>query len=286
MLYVPLSSGRVLSVAAPCKVASGFAATRRAAPRRLTRRAVACTRSRTPLPCCAATGGCWRASSTGGAGQPHRRPARAHEPVHRHLLGDGRRPSCRCTSSTSAASRRWPSASSTASTRARPRSSASPAASSATASGATRRSRRPATGSRRSASSLLAAVGTALSAIGAIVLIDRVGQGHPHGPARRDDLAVHARARPRHRLRRAPRAGHDRGDDRPAARLRRCWRSRRSPSTRSSSSASASRSSGWASSCCSCSPSGAPTAPRRRRAAPSLRGGRRAARACRATARC
>ena len=45
-------------------------------------------------------------------------------------------------------------------------------------------------------------------------------QGHPHGPARRDDLAVHARAPARRRLRRAPRAGHDRGDDRPAAGLR------------------------------------------------------------------
>ena len=97
-------------------------------------------------------------------------------------------------------------------------------------------------------------------------------QGHPHGPARRDDLAVHARAPARRRLRRAPRAGHDRGDDRPAAGLRPAGRSRRWPSTRSSSSASSSRSSAWASSSCSSSPSrratprSAPSQP-----APSLR---------------
>ena len=42
---------------------------------------------------------------------------------------------------------------------------------------ATRRSRPPATASRRSASSLLVAGGTAVSAIGAIVLLDRTGKG-------------------------------------------------------------------------------------------------------------
>ena len=63
-------------------------------------------------------------------------------------------------------------------------------------------------------------VGTAVSAIGAVVLLDRVGQGHPHRAARRDDLAVDAEGAARHRVRRAPRDGHRRRDARPAAGLR------------------------------------------------------------------
>ena len=97
----------------------------------------------------------------------------------------------------------------------------------------------------------LVLVGTAVSSIAAVVLHRPVREGHPDGAARRDDLARDAERAARHGVRRAPCDGHRRGDDRPAARVRRCSPSRRSPSTRSSSSPSASRSSGSRSSSCS-----------------------------------
>ena len=194
---------------------------RRAAAQRLTRPGDACTRSPTPLPCCAGTGGCWRASASRHAVVPRTVVLLGlDQPVHRHLLGDGRRPSCRCTSSTSAASRRWRSASSTASTTAPPRWSAWPAASSATAAGATRRSRRPATASRPCASSCSPPSAPRCRRSARSCCIDRIGKGIRTAP--RDamiSLSTPERAA-RRRLRRAPRAGHDRRDDRPAARLR------------------------------------------------------------------
>ena len=178
ILYVPLSGSRVLSVAAPCQVARRFAARAVLAAQRLTRPGG----SRVPglqLDCSA-------------AGPPPSAGARAHRRRGRRRARSScsgsracsptspRRwwsPSCRCTSSYVGGFRRWPSGSSTASTTAPRRWSAWPAASSATASAATRRSRRVGYGLSAICKLLLATVGTALSAIGATVLIDRIGKG-------------------------------------------------------------------------------------------------------------
>ena len=119
----------------------------------------------------------------------HGRPARAHQPVHRHLLRDGvdgpaALPRLRRRLHAAGLRRhRRPVQGRGGPGRARQRLHRRPLAAPQGGRGAR------ATACRPSASSLLATVGTALSAIGATVLHRPHGQGHPNGAARRDDLA-------------------------------------------------------------------------------------------------
>ncbi len=184
---------------------------------------------------CAGIAGCWRAGARARASTARSScsASPACSPTSRRRWS---RRCCRSTSSTSAASRRSRSASSTASTTAPPRSSR--LASGFIGDRWRRHKEVAAAGYGLSAlcKLLLVAVGTAVSAIGAIVLLDRAGKGIRTAP-RDAMISLSTPQEPaRRRVRRAPRARH-----RPArcsARWSRsrCSRSRRWHSTRSSSS--------------------------------------------------
>ena len=98
-----------------------------------------------------------------------------------------------------------------------------------------------------SASSGSSPSGGAVGALSAVIVLDRTGKGIRTAPRDAMISLSTPQGAARHGVRRAPRAGHGRRDDRPAARVRRCSRSRPAASTRSSWSASASRSSASAS---------------------------------------
>ena len=97
----------------------------------------------------------------------------------------------------------------------------SPAASSATAGGRHKEVATLGYGALgASASSACCAVGTACRRIGAAVLLDRIGKGIRTAPRDAMISLASAASAARHRVRRAPRDGHGRRDDRAAARLR------------------------------------------------------------------
>ena len=124
--------------------------------------------------------------------QPHGRPARAHQPAHRHLVGDGHdgaaalpRVRRRLLAARVRLHRRHlqrRGGARAARERLRRRPLAPPQG----------RRGRAATASRRSCKLGLLAVGTAVSAIGARRAARPHRQGHPHRAARRDDLALDA----------------------------------------------------------------------------------------------
>ena len=294
MLYVPLSGSRVLTRRARrARWRSEFAASAVQRLQRLTKRRPAvgspCTRSPTPTALLRAHRRLLVRERTGGAAVPaHRLPARPHQPVHRHLLGDGGHH----PAAVPGLRRRLLAAGLRGHRRHLQRRDGDPGR---LASGFIgdrwRRHKEVATagyGLSAVCKLLLAIVGTALSAIGAIVLHRPRRQGHPHGSARRDDLAVDAASASS-----APRSGCTARWTRPGAMIgpllafAHAGASRRSPSTRSSSSASSSRSSGSGILVLLVQPQARrATPPTRRAPAPSLRGAPAPARSSRATARC
>ena len=175
-------------------------------------------RLRAPGPCSGPTGA--RVTPRPAARQPDRPAARDLQPAHRHLVGDGRRPFCRCT---------WS-----------PSSSFTPlqfgiidglyqgaAAFVRLAGGYLGDRRRRHKGVAAFGYGLsavcklaLAAVGTTFGAISAIVMIDRSGKGLRTAP-RDAMISLSSRQRgPRHVVRRAPRARHRRRAARPAGGVR------------------------------------------------------------------
>ena len=209
MLYVPLSGGRVLSVAAPCQVAQRVRGQRRAAAQRLTASGgPACTRSPTPPLCCGPTAGCWSRERTG-------EPRVARTVVLLGLTSLFTDISSEMVVTILPLYLVYVGGFSPLAFGVIDGIYNGAAALVGLASGFI--------GDRLRRHKEVAAAGYGLSAICKLAAGDRrhrgVGdrrgrahrphrQGHPHRAARRDDLAVDARAPARHRVRRAPRAGH------------------------------------------------------------------------------
>ena len=148
-----------------------------------------------------------------------------HQPAHRHLVGDGRGGAAALPGLRGRlhAARSFGVIDGLYRGRGGDR-ARSRAASRPTAAGATRRSRRSATGSRRSASSGSSPAGSAVGAIGALVMVDRIGKGIRTAPR---DALISLSSSPKYARRR--RSACTARWTRPARCSVRCWRSACSP---------------------------------------------------------